>query len=589
MNSVDRLRSLNLFSPLDISLAQTCCRGESPLKSLDILAFTLCALSHMTFSQRHLCMEFSTLSNPAALFPELEERDWRTLDEVMPKIHDISLLTAFECIGSPDDSRKPVIIEGGRLYIQRYWFYEQWIAEKLLTYCRMSAEVAPSYAEIQALNHYFRESSEFPDPQIEAVQRAYSTPFSLISGGPGTGKTTIVAAILAWFYMKNPNGRAAVCAPTGKAQSRLSESLRLESKTLYVSDDIRERVASTPASTIHRLLNNIGRTVDDSAVLHVGLLVVDEVSMVAVEQLVRLFSVLSPDTRVILLGDKDQLASVENGTVLADICAAADENSVWKSHVTTLLRSHRFKSDSGIRELKDRVNAGDSVGTIQFLKQSHEDVKWIVPPVLKHEFSAFMMNYLNENSEFNCGPWCSNYDSVADAFEALQGFQILSAVRQGVRGVDALNLLVRRRLRKVYDRYFKGLPVMVTKNHYPIRLFNGDIGLCWPDEQGVLAVYFPDTVSESGFRRVPISLLPPHTDAFAMTIHKSQGSGFGHVLMILPDYDTPVLTRELLYTGITRAKSEVMICGGQSMISAGVARRTQRASGLSEKIVDISV
>lgn len=581
MNSdrLERWVKSGILDPIDLSLAREISR-LAELETDGTLMWIVALLSHATFGQRHICLSEATLRRPSDLLSDLLPEE-RAVLRTLPPLSWEELPASVT--GRPGDSEKPLIRETDRLYFQRFWKYERDLASKLVAFRDQPPFPRPNADEIRPLHAYFTKNTRDPDPQIEAVRMVCGETFSVITGGPGTGKTTIVSVILARLYQENPSLKIALCAPTGKAQSRLSESLRAEAEHLCAASETRRKVAETPTSTIHRLLRWQGGGFGEPQLLNFDWVIIDEVSMVSIDLLNALFARFSPHTRVVLLGDKDQLASVENGTILADICeAAAIPGSPWTRRVIRLEKSHRFKEESGIRRLKEAVNAGNR-RTFFDLLAGESDLAWHLPPREAGAFNGVMASLLKSMPEFMQGPWLMDYPDVKSAFEAAGCFQILCASRKGLGGVESLSYLIRQMLKKEDLPYFKGLPVMVTCNDYGIKLFNGDVGLCWPDEAGQLAVWFPEA-DTGGFRRIPFSRLPRHEAAFAMTVHKSQGSGFGRILLVLPSNDTPLLTRELLYTGITRAKQRCDLWGSAAVLRLAVTRITRRASGLPEKI-----
>lgn len=512
-------------------------------------------------------------------------------------------LEASSLIGAPGEYA-PMILMGDRLYLARYQAYEAQLAGQLLA---RAADV-PEIDEAQlsdSLARLFAFNQQSPDWQRLAAAQAVRRRLAVISGGPGTGKTTTVVRLLS-ALLEQPNGdRLAIglAAPTGKAAARMAEAIRNAKAELPVSDAIKEALPDE-ARTLHRLLGSRGDSPkvrhDAANPLALDVLVVDEASMVDLALMAKLVAALPPKARLILLGDKDQLAAVEAGAVFAELCegrgfdaqAAADLQRITGQHVPVetprsrlgdavvlLTHSHRFAGDSGIGELARRINAGDAKGTVALLQEGRVDLAWNAAPGPMA---------LIERLEQGYAPYLQGARQAdpAAAFAAFNGFRALTAQREGPFGVtginDALEARFKRRLGvPARERWYPGRAVMVRQNDYALGLFNGDIGLCLKTEQG-LRVFFE---GDEGYRGFAPARLPSHDSAFAMTVHKSQGSEFAEVLLALPEQPSPLLTRSLLYTGITRAKRKVEIWALPGRLAEAVNTRAERAAGLAERLV----
>ena len=511
-------------------------------------------------------------------------------------------LEASSLIGAPGDYA-PLTLVGNRLYLARYQAYEQQLAEQLLA----RAADAPEVDEAQlsdSLARLFAFNQQSPDWQRLAAAQAVRRRLAVISGGPGTGKTTTVVRLLA-ALLEQPGGeRLAIglAAPTGKAAARMAESIRNAKAELPVSEAIKQALPDE-ARTLHRLLGSRGdspRVRHDAAnPLALDVLVVDEASMVDLALIAKLVAALPPKARLILLGDKDQLAAVEAGAVFAELCegrgfdaeAAADleritgqpvpaemPNSRLGDAVVLLTHSHRFAGDSGIGELARRINGGDAKGTVALLQENRADLAWNATPS-----SAALI----ERLEQGYAPYlqAARQGEPAAAFEAFNGFRALTAQREGAFGVTGINEALEARFKRrlgvpARERWYPGRAVMVRQNDYALGLFNGDIGLCLKTEQG-LRVFFE---GDEGYRGFAPARLPSHDSAFAMTVHKSQGSEFAEVLLALPEQPSPLLTRSLFYTGITRAKRKVEIWALPARLAEAVNTRAERAAGLAERL-----
>ncbi|HTG44500.1 MAG TPA: exodeoxyribonuclease V subunit alpha, partial [Verrucomicrobiae bacterium] len=404
--------------------------------------------------------------------------------------------------------------------------------------------------------------------------------FTVITGGPGTGKTQTVKKILARLF-ELPGGvdlRIALAAPTGKAAARLTESVRT------VREDLK-------ATTIHRLLGYLPgspyfRHRGDN-LLTADVVVIDEASMVDLALMAKLFAAVRPDARLILLGDRDQLASVEAGSVLADICAAAEKaapNEPLHGAVLELRRNFRFAESGGIFRVSSAVNAGDADAAIAALQdEADPEAQWQPLPS-----AAQLVDALREKviAAFRA---CLETEDPVEALTRLQLFRILCAVRHGPFGVENLNevaeeILAAAGLVAPQRAFYRGRPLTITQNDYNLGLFNGDSGIILPDPEGdgELRAFFLS--AEGRLRRFLPSRLPHHETAFAMTVHKSQGSEFGGILLLLPESDSPLLTRELLYTALTRARNQVEVWATEPVLRAAITRRVTRVSGLRDAL-----
>ncbi|AGA84825.1 exodeoxyribonuclease V subunit alpha [Stutzerimonas stutzeri] len=531
------------------------------------------------------------------------KRPWPDQDFSLPPLATWrAQLDASELIGAPGDYA-PLILSGERLYLARYQAYEQQLAEQLLT----RAADAPDVDEAQlsdSLARLFAFNQQSPDWQRLAAAQAVRRRLAVISGGPGTGKTTTVVRLLA-ALLEQPGGeRLAIglAAPTGKAAARMAEAIRNAKAELPVSDAVKDALPDE-ARTLHRLLGSRGdspRVRHDAAnPLALDVLVVDEASMVDLALMAKLVAALPPKARLILLGDKDQLAAVEAGAVFAELCEgrgfdsqeAADLQRITGQNVPVetprsrlgdavvlLTHSHRFAGDSGIGELARRINGGDAKGTVALLQEGRPDLAWNAAP---------SPAALIERLEQGYAPYLQAVRQAdpSAAFEAFNGFRALTAQREGAFGVTGINEALEARFKRrlgvpARERWYPGRAVMVRQNDYALGLFNGDIGLCLRTEQG-LRVFFE---GDDGYRGFAPARLPSHDSAFAMTVHKSQGSEFAEVLLALPEQPSPLLTRSLFYTGITRAKRKVEIWALPARLAEAVNTRAERAAGLAERL-----
>jgi exodeoxyribonuclease V alpha subunit len=489
-------------------------------------------------------------------------------------------------VGRPGDYA-PLVLDGdGRLYLHRSWDYERRAADGILL--RSAVRNMDDESLSAALERYFPSTGGEPDNQREAARSALTRGFTVVSGGPGTGKTVTVARILALIVeLTRDPPRIVLATPTGKAAMRLRRSILQAAERLPFRDGLRQALPAD-VTTIHRLLGVKPGTAscryNRNNRLACDVLVVDEASMVDLPLMVRLLEALPDSARVILLGDRDQLASVEAGAVLADICsgpAVPSSGGADRPAVVQLTRSYRFGRDSGIGNLSRLVNAGDGEGAVDLLASGlYGDISWRPLPAVRAFAGAF-----RERAKAGYGAY-SRAATPPAALDELDRFRVLSPHREGTWGAENLNRLCKDAL-GLHDRDDRRgsrlLPVMVTGNNYELGLFNGDTGVLMDDPaSGRLAAWFEDP--DTGLRRISPLRLPPHENAFALTVHKSQGSEFDRVLLILPESVSEALSRELLYTALTRARSHVEIWGTEEVFRRTVERRTARSSGLRERL-----
>lgn len=523
------------------------------------------------------------------------------------------LLREHTVVGAPGDFRPLVLDDAGRLYLYRYWDYEKRLAEELLARAQDADGVDEALLRA-GLARYFPNARD--SEQKIAAAMAVMRRLCVISGGPGTGKTTTVVKILA-LLAEQAHGRITIglAAPTGKAAARVQDAIRAALDTLDV--DLFARAAiPIEASTIHRLLGARPDSVyyrhDRDHPLALDVLVVDEASMADLALAVKLLEALPRRARVILLGDKDQLASVEAGAVLGDVCAGAGLSTAFAKRIAAaagltaskitaakgarprladsialLERSYRFGPDSGIGKLARLVNAGQGAEALEMLKSGTQaDVAWrtVAPGELKTQLAATVVERLRVYFDA-----VRANEAPEKIFELFDRYRVLCAHRRGLFGVTALNRMIEdaldaEHLVNLRQAWYAGRPVMIARNDYGARLFNGDVGITLPDasDEGRFKVFFRS--AGEGVRAFTPARLPEHETVYAMTIHKAQGSEFGAVLMVLPSELSPIMSRELLYTGITRSMSRVEIWGDESAFCDAVARRVIRASALQEHL-----
>lgn len=533
----------------------------------------------------------------------------------------IGRLRAWSAVGVPGEYRPLVLDAAGRLYLYRYWRYETELAARLVALARTPVAIDPSALAPQ-LDRLFPAAAAGgtqPDDQRLACANAALSRLALISGGPGTGKTTTLARLLALLIIGAGNTlRIRLAAPTGKAAARMLEALRGARDALDAQLDHAQRAAlPTEAATLHRLLgvrpDSAARFRHDAEhPLALDVLVVDEVSMVDLPLLAKTVAALPAHARLILLGDRDQLASVEAGAVLGELGAQAGPPSPARAAqlaaasgmtveadpgplpplrdcVALLRHSYRFAGDSGIGALAQAVNRGDTDAALARLAAGGADLEWLADDAGAPVLAAALAGYAGYWALLRAGQATPLH---LDALHAEFGrFRVLAGTRSGPLGVETLNGRLEahaRRAAGVPDAalWYPGRPVMVLRNDYGLNLYNGDIGIAAPVADGSHSVHVHFPRPDGGYRALPVARLPEHEPVFAMTVHKSQGSEFDAVLLVAPPADSPLATRELLYTGITRTRRRLVLAAGPAAIAVACARRVERDSGLVDRLAE---
>jgi exodeoxyribonuclease V alpha subunit len=609
---------------LDVQFARMIAGGTQPEQEYAALMLAAACLSSEAGSG-HVCLQVDQLS-PDLLFdgryPQIAIELWKMAGE--PDAGQWLALLNRHAAVSDGSQPSPMVLQENRLYLQRMWQSEGEVADFFSAEQPVDSSLISPLAVDETrlksiLDDLFGNAGTAEiDWQKVAAAVAATRRISIISGGPGTGKTTTVAKLLAALVQLYPQQklRIQLAAPTGKAAARLTDSLGQASLRLPLSEA--ERAAfPAEASTLHRLLGaqpgSQRMRYHRGNLLHLDVLVVDEASMVDLPMMARLIEALPAQARVIFLGDRDQLASVEAGAVLGDICRFAEqgysaERASQLSYLTgcpvastevenaasvrdslcLLRRSYRFDSASGIGQLAKAVNAGESAAASAVLAQGLPDVTGY--PLNETEdfqplLDACVAGYLPylQGVRQNASP-----DSILQAFGR---FQVLCALREGPFGVKGLNERIEQLLNRkglirkpavLAGKWYPGRPVMISRNDSALGLFNGDIGIALHNDIGELRVYFQLPGGE--VKSVQPSRLPAHETAYVMTVHKSQGSEFEHTLLVLPNHFLPVLTRELVYTAITRAKKQLSLYASEKVFNIATRTRTRRRSGLVERL-----
>lgn len=615
---LQKLLALEVIAPVDEHFARSMARlvGGVPPEVL-----VGAALASARTREGHVCADLGRVAETSIRDPlgrAIGDLRWPNREEW------IDTLARSELIGD-GVTPSPLVLdrERGRLYLRRYWQYEQRLAQQIRTRAKGTDDSLdlPLLREgVERLFPRISADSHEAGGQRRAAVMAVLRRFAILSGGPGTGKTSTVVKLLALLVeqaaaAKQPRPVLTLVAPTGKAAARLVESIQRAKEGLPCSPAVKLAITEE-ATTIHRRLRPLpgrpGRFRHDAeSPLATDLVLVDEASMVDLALMVRLLDAVPPHARLILLGDRDQLASVDAGAVLGDICNAEDQRGfstafagriaeisgdptpaavsapeatgIWDC-VAHLTKSYRYAESSGIGVLARAVNAGDAASVRRILTSGdYADVALRPLPEgagLGDELRALLVNGYR--------PYLTARGAAAK-FEAFNRFRILCAHRRGPHGVNDTNDLAERalasaRLLTRSGATYAGRPVLVTTNDYNVRLFNGDIGLILEEEtsRGRLVATFSSPDGKA--RSLAPARLPPHETAFAMTIHKSQGSEFDEVVVLLPAEISPILSRELIYTAVTRARHKVTIFGDADLVAHAVTQKIERASGLREAI-----
>ena len=654
LSLLDRWVGARILRPIDAGFAKFLLDLDPKADPKVILGG---ALTSWRLGLGHVCFDpLEFLTDPIAFLQQ--HRSEQPEDEGNPTALELAAfqepsrlhewIQAFESsrLISQGEEGCPLVLDGGCLYLARNWRHEQSVARRILE--RISdTETTPfnRKAELDALFPPKDPPTPGPDHQKIATALSSRGKFLILTGGPGTGKTFTVVRMLALLLSETPTLRILLAAPTGKAAARLTESIMGSLGSL--PESLREKIP-TKASTIHQLLGSRKHTRqfrhNARNPLHADVVVIDEASMIDLERMAALMEAVPPRARLILVGDKDQLSSVEAGSVMGDLChdlehrGYSDDTAAWiqaatgealqsspekgtdaLAQQTVMLRhSQRFAGSSGIGQLAEAVNSGDTLRARAILTgdDPYPDIRWIetsVPndrlldalclgsgPLAQGNDSGGYRHYLEmipegiSLSSASQDQWTSRFNALLSAFAS---FQVLSAVHEGPWGVTSLNERIEKRLerhgliqipRDSVSGWYAGRPVMVTRNDYELGLMNGDVGITLPfleERTGNVAlrvVFKHPENTETPYRIVLPGRLTDVETVFAMTVHKSQGSEFGHVVLMLPDPSkASVLSRELLYTGITRARSRLTLMGENvDDISLAIQRKIRRSGRL---------
>jgi exodeoxyribonuclease V alpha subunit len=610
----DELRRWNesgVIDAADVHVARRLCDMGGQADGVVSLA---AALAVRALRLGHVCVELSTVASTVStdVVPQADLSDapwpdpprWRTEVAASPIV----------AVGDVEQAGRPLRLVGDRLYLDRSWRQECLVAADLTS--RSTRPVDVDLAVLQdglmrlwpspvADREVSDDGDREPDLQAAAAAAPVTRQFAVVAGGPGTGKTTTVARILALLadqaaVANRPPPRVALIAPTGKAAARLEEAVHREATRMPIAESTAVWIQRLLASTIHRLL---GRRPDSQSRfrhdhrhrLPYDTVIIDETSMVSLSLMANVIDALRPDTRLVLVGDPEQLASVEAGAVLGDIVgpstfsgntlrsAPDDRSSPLADSIVVLRRGHRF--GGAIAQLAGAIQAGDGDQVVDLVDAGHDDVVMIDDAPSTDATLAPVRDLVVDTFE-QVRQAASGGDG-AEALRLLASVRVLCAHRDGPSGLGAWTDRIETWLGSATPSFrggsawYVGRPLMVTVNDYELQLFNGDTGVIAVGPEGRLAAAFE--------RRGALTWISPTRlraaeSVYAMTVHKSQGSQFDEVVVVLPEPTSPILTRQLLYTAVTRARTRVILVGSYEALRRGVERPISRASGLGDRL-----
>ncbi len=593
-DNLKHLLSQNLIRPLDYYFA--CFVSQK--KQNDIVALMAAIVSHKN-GQGDVCINLRDFAEKELL-----------LNGVASGIHVAAFDKLVQALQNHPRVKtaafpSPLILDGKRLYLGKYWQYEQMLANNIQQRLEQRVEFDEAVLK-KGLQQLFKLQEKEINWQAIAASICVQKCFTVISGGPGTGKTTTVIKVLALLLQQQSDLNIALLAPTGKAAARLSESIK---NALSCLPEELARFIPTEAATIHRMLawqpHKNRFYYNQGNLLPVDVVIIDEASMVDLSLMIQLLQAIPIQARVILLGDRDQLASVEPGRVLGDITGHGqpisysakmlkqfdklglladkkmlnqqnDSRAIMDS-IALLRKSYRFDENSSIALIAKWIRQSQGEKALSLLQSdAHGDAAFF--SMEKERCFSQIVDYAVEKYQLYL-----QQKNIANALAQFDDFRVLCALHTGEYGVQAMNQQIEQALRAKaviqQGDYYHGKPIMISRNDYETGLFNGDIGLLWRDQQGKLKAWFK---TMQGLRAIDPARLPEHACAFAMTIHKSQGSEFNEVLLLLPEQNMPLYSQELLYTGVTRAKEKIALVALAQSFKLACRQKQKRESGLAE-------
>jgi exodeoxyribonuclease V alpha subunit len=616
---LSQLHERGVVSAIDVELAHLCQRLDPSASPW--VALTAALVSRAT-QAGHVCLDLRLSATQPLL-----DADEAAVNVELPSLSDWQAQLGRSPLVGAGDRPTPLVMQGTLVYLQRYFAYEQRLARALRS--RLAANEVEVHAQTLALFHRLFPKKENNDLQRRAAYLACTHRLCVISGGPGTGKTSTVAKVLALlqaqFRAHQQPLRLCLLAPTGKAATRLAESLSTGLAQLGLEPETTTTLTVRPA-TIHRALGYQPRTPtrfrhDAAYPMPYNVVVVDEAAMVDLALMTKLVEAVHPQAHFILLGDRDQLASVEAGAVFGDLFnprtsrgfsprlrasieatlgdslepphASAAEATAIADCTIHLEKSYRYAESGAIAQLARAVRAGDLPAAFRVLEPGTTphvateagspplELRWLeLPTTTAFDPERQLGPLITEGFSALC-----HATSAQQRLSALSSFRLLSPHRKGPLGVQGLNQLSETCLKaiglKVRPGSYPGQPILITENDYQAELYNGDVGVLDVTASNKVAAFFQDGAS---VRELSLARLPEHTTVFAMTVHKSQGSEFDGVVVVLPHHTSPLLNRELLYTAITRAKRHVTIVASRESLTAAISHRVARSSGLRQAL-----
>jgi exodeoxyribonuclease V alpha subunit len=463
----------------------------------------------------------------------------------------LEAINRVPAIGVPG-SNKPLICFKQNLYLQKYWIYENNVYSTLKTMSQIKLDIVDKDKFNENLMFvYGQESVGSDNQQRKAAIKAAQNKLTIITGGPGTGKTTTLTSILYLYKEQFPKAKIALLAPTGKASQRITEAMQAAVAKLKIKSAFSE----ISTSTIHRMLgyryNSPFFKHNENNPLNYDLIVIDEASMIDIALMSKLLMAFSTNTRLILVGDKNQLSSVEAGSFFGAFCI----NQSFEDNIINLTKNWRFGEDSGIGQLSQEIQSGKSIAELLPIFESYNDINHLKldKDTVLNIVDKYIENYYQK---------IVTEPDITKAINLINTSRILCVFNEGLFGATKINSLIKRVLiERGYvsrtDQIYNNLPILITKNDYNLGLFNGDTGLIRATQSGELRAFF---IKEDGQQRsYAPAMLPSYLPLYAMTIHRSQGSEFQEVIIILPKSENMRTSKELLYTAITRSKKRVLV------------------------------
>lgn len=565
-------------------------------------------------SEGHICFDLDELKEEQENLPNYYK------NIILDKI----TITKEPLVTSQNKPKQPFVLHNNKVYLQRYFNYESEILAKIFDMVnREQFEIKKRKETLKTHSHLIKtlfataHITNQTNWQLVATIMGILNNFTIITGGPGTGKTTTVAKILQILYAINADLKVALVAPTGKAAARMAESLKATAASgiSNIPQNIAAKFANLQPATIQRLLGDIRNSPyfkhNHTNPLNYDVVIVDEASMIDVTLFAKLLNAIEPQTRIILLGDKNQLASVEAGCLFGDLCQAQLNLNLFNSqtaafinsfvnnveenintsninnnkhllfqHIIELKISHRFNNKEGIGLFSKAIIENNATQINEFIwadADAQVNIDTQYSKIFIEDFVVGYQDYIHESD-------------IKIALQKFNKLRILCAIRESEQGVYALNKYVEKYLcsKNLIDtrtEFYNHRPIIITSNNYVLELYNGDIGIIRPDNEGNFRAWFEGENGE--IKSVLPGLINQAETVYAMTIHKSQGSEFEQVLVVLPQQQNiAILTRELLYTGITRAKNKVFLQGSQTVILQAAEAQVKRTSGIADRLLE---